>query len=230
MSKSQKTVAIITTVGILGIVMLGFQNCSKTRFTDTSGATILKTADIAEGDVSQPGDDGVVPGDGQDVPPAAPGDGDVADTPSPTSSPTDGVVKGNPNPKFNDVPQDGDVPPAGGKKDQPSDQPTDGQEVADLVECQMLHPNKKIILAPEFEVSPSNKSATRVCMSRHACLELINAYAVKHDCSLATGAGQEAASDLQCTEIFPGSKGTCHNATILSDDQVSGILDVLAAK
>jgi hypothetical protein len=95
----------------------------------------------------------------------------------------------------------------------------------------MLHPNRKIVLGPEFEVSPSNASSTRVCMSRHACLDIINEYAASHDCSLDVGPGAAPADpNLQCTEIFPGSKGTCHNAAILNDDQVRANLDKLSAK
>ena len=93
----------------------------------------------------------------------------------------------------------------------------------------MLHPNRKIVLGSEFEMSPSNASSHRVCMTRHACLSLINAYAERHECSLAPGLGQDA-EPTQCTEVFPGTKGTCHNATVLSDEQVSEQLDQLAAK
>ncbi|WP_413288098.1 hypothetical protein [Bdellovibrio sp. HCB337] len=204
MSKTQKTVAIFSTIGFLGIVMLGFQNCSKTRFTEAPGATILKTAEIDGSTQTTPGDDGVTAGAGDGEEEIPPGD-------------------------YPTYPQEPTPPVSDGKKNPPKGPPSGDVHAMDLVECQMLHPNKKVVLGSEFEVSPSNSSSHRVCMSRHACLDLINAYAIRHECSLAPGAGQDA-NQVQCTEIFPGSKGTCHNATILSDDQVSEILDLLASK
>jgi hypothetical protein len=195
MFKAQKGVFLITTAGFLAAIVLGFQNCSQTKFTEASGASILKT-EAADADTSSAGDDGSMP--------------DVPDHPSQANN--------------------------GGKKDHPNsgspvtDVPDDSVESADIVECQMLHPNRKIILGAEIVESPSNASSSRVCMSRNACLELVNAYAARHDCSLATGAGHEADPQLQCTEIFPGSRGTCHNAKILSDDEVAEILNRLASK
>jgi hypothetical protein len=67
-------------------------------------------------------------------------------------------------------------------------------------------------------------------MSENACLKLINAYAVQHDCSLDLGQGAAANLQAQCTEIFPGSKGTCHNAAVLTDEQVSNLLTKMSSK
>ncbi|MFS4460330.1 hypothetical protein [Bdellovibrio sp. HCB2-146] len=92
-----------------------------------------------------------------------------------------------------------------------------------LVECELIHPNQKVILSGVF-LKGSNNSATRVCMSEHACLRIINEYASKRDCTLSLGASSEAASEAQCTKIFPGSKGTCHNAAVVSEEQVTEIL------
>jgi len=145
-----------------------------------------------------------VPGDGV-VPSSTPPPGDGQPTPTPTSTPT-------PTPT-------------------PSPSPNDSVASGKIVECQMLHPNRKIVLSSDLEMSPSNASSTRVCMSEKACLDIINDYAVTHNCSLAPGKDSAAADpQLQCTEIFPGSKGTCHNATILSDQQVVDQLKYLYSK
>lgn len=98
-----------------------------------------------------------------------------------------------------------------------------GKDKSGLVECELIHPNQKVILSGVF-LKGSNNSATRVCMSEHACLRIINEYASKRDCTLSLGASSEAASETQCTKIFPGSKGTCHNAAVVSDENVMGIL------
>jgi hypothetical protein len=103
----------------------------------------------------------------------------------------------------------------------------DGDEDSgDLVECELISPNKKIILSNGFEIG-SNKSATRACMSEHACLQLINAYASKRDCSISVGPSALAESQAQCTKIFPGSKGTCHNASAISDADVAATLELM---
>ncbi len=102
---------------------------------------------------------------------------------------------------------------------------SDGAAASGLVECQMLHPNKKIVLGYDLYVQPGNSSSVRVCMSENACLKLINAFAVQHSCSLDVSAPMaQADAGRQCTEIFPGSKGTCQNASIVTDAQVSELL------
>lgn len=137
----------------------------------------------------------------------------------------DGVVGGDPVSGDDGSSPTCEAPPKGnGKKDVAS------SSKSDLVECQMLHPNKKVILSYELLVQHGNSSSVRVCMSTNACLKLINAFAVQHSCSLdASAPAAQADSQRQCTEIFPGSKGTCNNATVLSDAQVSELLSKLEA-
>lgn len=254
MSKTQKFAAILTTAGFLGVVLLGFQNCSQTRFTQDPGFSILKTEGASDSSSSTPGDDGVIAGDpnspppGSDIPPeddtvVPPPPGDSADVPPPPPGdsadvpppPPPGDSSSNPpvDEPSNQVGDNNNNNGGGNNGDHPvppQQPPSSGsQESADLVECQMLRPSKKIILSPEFVVSSSNASSSRVCMSRHACLELVNAYASEHNCSLAAGPGQEAEAK-QCTGVFPGSRGTCRNAAILSDAQVMDILNHLAGK
>jgi hypothetical protein len=96
-----------------------------------------------------------------------------------------------------------------------------------LVECELISPKQKIIFDQVLSQG-SNKSATRVCMSENACLQLINSYAAKRDCKLSLGASSLQDSESQCTRIFPGSKGTCHNAGVVSDDKVAEVLDKMA--
>jgi hypothetical protein len=91
-----------------------------------------------------------------------------------------------------------------------------------VVECEMLSPNSKITLSEELALA-ANKSSTRICMSEYACVKILNDFAVKHNCSLDKNE-QASSAGTQCTKIFPGSKGTCHNATVLSDDEVKELL------
>ncbi|WP_413587097.1 hypothetical protein [Bdellovibrio sp. HCB274] len=112
--------------------------------------------------------------------------------------------------------------------DSPSQEPIPNSE--GLVECEINHPNAKVTLM-ESLMPGSNAQSSRICMSKHACLELINEYAVQRDCTLNPGAATSPSSNgIQCTKIFPGSKGTCHNAQVLSDSQVEGLLVVLGSK
>lgn len=98
---------------------------------------------------------------------------------------------------------------------------------ANVVECELISSKQKIILSDILQIG-SNASASRVCMSEYACLRLINAYSAKRDCNLSVGASSLADSESQCTKIFPGSKGTCHNATIISDEKVAQLLESMA--
>src|SRR5437868_6849241 len=110
--------------------------------------------------------------------------------------------------------------------DGPTAPVADGSVSADagLVECQLGSPNAKIILNSDFETG-SNASATRICMSKNACLSIFNAYAAARSCSLSSGAATASApAGTQCTQVFPGSKGTCHNAKALTDTQVKDML------
>lgn len=216
MSKVKKGVFLVSTAGVLTAILLGFQNCSKTQFTEATGGSVLKTEAAEEGSGNtSAGDDGSM--------------ADVPDSPNAANTPD----------STSDVPDTQHPSQAnnGGKKDRPeeddstsSEDEEDSVAAADIVECQMLHPNRKIVLGPEIEISSSNAASSRVCMSRSACLELVNAYANRHDCSLAAGAGQDPTEARQCTEIFPGSKGTCNHAKILADAEVTEILNILANK
>jgi hypothetical protein len=107
------------------------------------------------------------------------------------------------------------------KKDDPSSCDKD-----DVVECEMVSPNAKIILGQTSKLLElgSNSSATRVCMSERACLKLINSYAAGRKCSLSLHACSSN-SQTQCTKIFPGSQGTCKNAKVLSDAEVAKLLE-----
>lgn len=223
-------------------------NLKAVDIVDSSGRT--------EGDDGQTG--APVPGDSVDVPPVA--GASPSPAPVPDMSPAPSVPPVMPpvvvdDPKGNGKGGDnagGGMPseppagsPSGTPAGSPSDSPTsnvggnkDGDKVPpgqsaqlpDLVECQMLHPNKKVVLEVAMQVQHGNSSAIRICMSTNACLNLINQFAVKHSCSLDASAPEAAAdAQAQCTEIFPGSRGTCKNATILSDAQVSELLVKLAA-
>ncbi len=67
-------------------------------------------------------------------------------------------------------------------------------------------------------------------MSRHACLDVLNTYAADRSCSMATGAPSTPSSGAACTKIFPGSKGTCHNAAVISDADVDAVLARMAGQ
>lgn len=99
---------------------------------------------------------------------------------------------------------------------------------ADFIECELGSANNKIILSSNL-VLGSNAQATRLCMSENACLNLVNAYASARNCAISTGAPAQVALNRSnaCTAIFPGSKGTCKNANVISDDQVVKILSAM---
>jgi hypothetical protein len=72
----------------------------------------------------------------------------------------------------------------------------------------------------------SNSSKSRVCMSENACLNIINKYAGEHSGNLVKGAATSKSSNHDTyTDIFPGSRGTCHDAESMSDDDVEGMLE-----
>ncbi len=106
--------------------------------------------------------------------------------------------------------------------------PPDENEATKLVECELGSPNMKIILSTDL-VAGSNAQATRLCMSQHACLDLVNAYAQARNCALNLGAAVNATAAASCTAIFPGSQGTCHNADAVSDAVVASVLTAMAA-
>ncbi len=174
-----------------------FQNCAQTEFSPSETGGINKL--VAEGDEAN----GTIAQTDSPSPAPAP-----APSPAPPSGP------GNSGNNGNNPPSDSEGAPGG---------PLTG-----LVECQVEHPNWKVIQGPSRVLADhSNSSRTRICMSENACLKLINSYAVARGCSLQTGAATSAGATGQCTEIFPGSKGTCHNAAVLSDDAVAKLLTAM---
>lgn len=206
------------TIGAASLVcIIAFQNCSPANFVGQAGNPVVFTSmtpDAAEDLVRDPGIDPNTDGDSDPV--SDPVAGPVSD---PVSDPVAGPVS---DPVADPVVSDPGKRPS---KDPISDEEPENQsESSNLVECELIHPNQKVILSGVF-MKGSNNSATRVCMSENACLKLINEYASKRDCTLGLGASSESASETQCTKIFPGSKGTCHNAAVISDDNVMGILN-----
>ena len=245
-----KSSSLIFGIVLTGMILVCFQNCSQTHFSTDPSSAVFKTAAVTSG-----GDDPTV-GFGP-APSPSPGD-QVGDNPQPSPSPSN-QVGDNPLPSPSPGSNVGDNPaaspsPNGHVGDNPPSSPTPGSNVGDnppsnsgpgsngkgnspqvddpvanLVECEMISPSTKVILDFDLVVDHSNSSATRVCMSSNACLNIINAYAAQHDCSLSLGAATSS-SQSQCTKIFPGSKGTCHNAAVVSDDQVNSILQNMSAK
>lgn len=98
-----------------------------------------------------------------------------------------------------------------------------------LVECELGSASSKIIMDQVFKIG-SNKSSSRVCMSQKACLEIINAYAGPRNCTLTPGDESGPLTGASCTKVFPGSKGTCKNAMIMTDAQVTAVLQEMANK
>lgn len=197
----------------------------------TADSMVLRTeepSDLGAGGVGDGSGAGVpLPPDDSSVPPGASPSPNPDVSPNPDASPNpDPGASPSPNPDVSPNPSPGASP-----NPDPSASPTPVVAQGDLVECQMLHPNRKIVLGEDLKQSPSNRSSTRVCMSEAACLQIINAYAVRHSCSLAYGEGEDPDDpQLQCTEIFPGTNGTCNNARILSDDEVRENLEILSSK
>gem|GEM_PF-4245363 len=100
---------------------------------------------------------------------------------------------------------------------------------SDLVECE-LNASAKITLEHFFEAETRNDADDRVCMSSHACLNLLNDYALARNCSLDLGAPSTAHSaNAACTAVFPGSVGTCQHAKTLSDSAVVALLAAMSS-
>lgn len=201
--------AIVITI-VMSATAIFFQNCGKVGFNSLNPnptlATQSTTAPTAPTTPNTP------------TPPPP----NVTNTNTNTNTPTtnntnpddDDTVAGNPN-----------KPTCTGNDNDDKDNMGDD---ADLVECD-LGANAKVILNPtataqSLNEDPSNAQSTRVCMSKHACLDLVNAYAQTHNCSLAIGSPTTPNNTSTCAQIFPGSEGTCHDAQILSDNAVESIL------
>ncbi len=182
-------------------IVVAFQNCSPVNFKEDTPAVFR----LQSTELSSPVD----------------GSSDIADIPMNSEAPT-----------YSDsTPSKKELDNSG--SDHAADRPTGGKKVpetndssvnsAALVECELIAPNKKIVLDSSLKVG-SNASETRTCMSEYACLRLINAYSAKRNCELTVGASELSDSEAQCTKIFPGSKGTCKKAGLLDDSQVEAIL------
>ncbi len=98
---------------------------------------------------------------------------------------------------------------------------------ADVVECELLGQNQKIVLASDLAIDSSNSESSRVCMSGYACVKLINSYAAEHNCSLDKGAVSSPGSQTKCAQKFPGSQGVCDNARFITDHDVQKILELM---
>jgi hypothetical protein len=127
------------------------------------------------------------------------------------------------------APEVSPTPKPGPKDDMPRPTPKVADvDTSSLIECELGSPNKKVVFGTSL-VPGSNASSTRVCMSEDSCLKVINAYAAVRDCALNRGPASSTASpNSQCTKIFPGSKGTCHNAKVMSDAEISSVLAAMA--
>lgn len=200
------------------VLVIGFQNCAKTNFSSAPNSVSLKTQDMVSTLTNEN-----INGDGNPELPPAP---TVA-----ADAPTDGVppVAVVPTADLPHGQSPGVVPAKGPSANVNSGDgaPTSSSIASGAVECDLKAPNTKIILSKTLE-GASNASCSRVCMSEHACLQLINSYASARSCTLAAGPAQSSASG-QCTAIFPGSKGTCKHAKILTDSEVLTLLGALAA-
>jgi len=245
-----------------GFTILGFQNCSPTKFqgisnvSDLSFSAGIPDSDIAAEDTtilaSQPEEQIEPPMSDtvfsivtalpqapevqtpMDMPQEnAPETPEVVDTKAPEKAPeapeapevvvdTKAPEKA---PEAIETPEvaDGDSAEAPPIASAPIEENQSVEEEESLVECDLGRPNSKVILSGILKKG-SNASSTRVCMSEHACLQIVNAFAAKRDCSLLQTAGASNSQNDQCTQIFPGSRGTCKNAAKVSDDEIASIL------
>ena len=197
-SKQVVTISIATVA-----TALFFQNCGKVAFNSLSSTPVLTTQSTP----TTPTD--ITNGYGTTTPPPTP---NITTTPNTSSTSNTGTYSSTP---------DNDKPETGDNDDAPdNDNP--------LVECDLLGPNTKVVLSgstgPASFADGSNSDDTRVCMHKSACMELVNAYAQKHDCTLATGKATTPDNTAECAEVFPGSEGTCEHAQVLDDDVVESIL------
>lgn len=209
---------------------IGFQNCSKANFQTDAGASLRAASTTATVPSFTGGNDGTyTPPSSSSPSSSTPSTGTPSDS-NPQPSVVGGPSDSNPNSNANQPPTAG-----GPSSSAPSsnsgtvgDAPDSSQTTADLVECDMGTPSYKVILEGGLLSDHSNASSTRICMSETACLSIINAYAAARNCTLASGAATTPSATGQCTEIFPGSKGTCHNAQVLTDGDVANLLLTLA--
>jgi hypothetical protein len=212
------------------LALLTFQNCTAARFTEvnasgTSNISSLGTADPAgngpqiAGATPAPGPRGNGSGPLPPlVPPSLP-----SPLPSPGPSPILPPLGASPTPTPGPSPVATATPPgnSGDPHGRPQNRPTD----SNLVECELGGASQKIASKDTLIVAQhSNATSDRICMSENACLNLINSYVAQRDCALVKGAPTTASSPDQCTSIFPGSRGTCKQATVLSDTDIAALL------
>jgi hypothetical protein len=203
----KKTSGALAIVVILGAILLSFQNCAKTNFASSNDdGGVLKL----EGDGSLASTNNIEPAE---VPPA-PASQPAPPAPAPASQPTPPVVTAPPP---QPTPSHESTVPVVADNESPDSSP--------LVECELAGAKKKIVFGSNDLLPGTNASSSRICMSEDACLKIVNAYASERDCQLVSGpAAAGASASRQCTMVFPGSKGTCHNAKILSDSDIESIL------
>jgi hypothetical protein len=201
-------VGLIALGGFCLIAALMFQNCGKVKFAaNNNDAALVAIEDGAMRD-ENPLEDLTLtpPANGGDAPPNS----------EPHSPPQP------PPPQQNQPP-----------RDEVTERPKhkDGKDHHDLVECMVG--KLKVAFADLLEAQHSNASLTRACMSRHACLNLVNSFAAERGCTLTPGIATselEGAPTITCTSVFPGSRGTCKRAKHLSDEEVSNLLRSMAEK
>lgn len=211
----------IIALSAMSALVFGFQNCSKVAMNEVGFSDASLQA------VSIPESSGAGISDGTD---SSNGPGSVDDSSNP-SSPSGSSSNGQTSngQTSNGNTSNGNSGSGHSCKDSKSNSSgiangSSDQEGSQLVECELSNSSKKVVLAGSLSVG-SNAQVSRICMSENACLNLVNEYAVSHDCSLAAGAATSPSSNgVQCTKVFPGSKGTCKNSKGLSDDEVSALL------
>jgi hypothetical protein len=198
----------IASILLVGALVFGFQNCSKVAMSEVafSDASLQAVPTSATGVVDDSGN--AISPDPSSTPTGASGDGQVVsgDDTSTDGKTCNGKGKGNGGSHVNSGSDD------------------DSSQSGSLVECELSSSKNKVVLSDSVTIG-SNAQTSRICMSENACLNLVNEYAASHDCSLAPGAATSPSSNgVQCTKVFPGSKGTCKNAKVLSDADVSALL------
>ncbi|MFM6929301.1 MAG: hypothetical protein ACKOX6_12615 [Bdellovibrio sp.] len=221
----------------ISTLVFGFQNCSKVAMSEVAFSDAsLQAVPASEVPVSEIPDSGISEnigviggaGDGQTSPGGSgSGGGTVTNGDTSTGGDVTPDDKGNGNShgKNNDNASGGDKSQTNpSSSTSGSDDDSSSNDHGELVECELNGAKDKIVLSTNVATG-SNAQVSRICMSENACLNLINEYAVSHDCSLSSGAATSPSSNgVQCTKVFPGSKGTCKNAKALSDAEISGLL------
>ncbi|MGE5087241.1 MAG: hypothetical protein ACM3MG_13125 [Bacillota bacterium] len=230
--------SIIATLAA-GTLLFGFQNCSKVglnevAFSDASLQTV-QTVSTPEVPVTGVNDNSGNVDISNPAPSTSPSTSTSTSTsPSPSTSTSDGQVSNGDGDKDQSKSHSGSSSCSHGSANNSHESSNSSDEDASsdveahqLVECELSGSKSKVVLGTGIAIG-SNAQTSRICMSENACLNLINEYAVSHDCSLTPGAATSPSSNgVQCSAVFPGSKGTCKNAKILSDADVSALLTKL---